>query len=112
MNDEHDEDGPERFRSYVEAKQRNIDWTDTLRNSSGVDGLLWKGSGNLTLIQRAGIWLFALSFLLAGAGSALVAWEKRSGFALLPAAFCILIAARLICNACRRNSPQGRDEES
>ena len=26
MSDEHGEDGPERFRQYVEAKQRNIDW--------------------------------------------------------------------------------------
>jgi hypothetical protein len=58
MSDEHDEDGPERFRSYVEAKQRNIDWPDAMLNSSSVDALLWRGSPHLTKIQRAGILVF------------------------------------------------------
>jgi hypothetical protein len=111
MSEELGDEGPERFRSYVEAKQRNIDWTDTLRNSSSVDALLWKGSERLTKIQRAGIWAFAMMFLFAGIGLAFVAWEQRTGFALLLAAFSILIAARLIRNACRRNSPKDRDEE-
>jgi hypothetical protein len=111
MGDEHDDDGPERFRAYVEAKQRNIDWPDTLRNGSSIDGFLWKGSTHLTGIQRAGIWIFGILFLFASLGLALVAWEQHSGLAILPVAFGLFIAARLIRNACRRNSPHPRDEE-
>jgi hypothetical protein len=105
MSDEHDDDhGAERFRAYVEAKQRNVDWPDAVRNSSGVDALLWKGSTRMTGIQRAGIWVFAVFFVFVSIGTVLVAWERRSAFVLLPAAFSFLIAARLIRNACRRNS--------
>jgi hypothetical protein len=105
MSDEHDDDhGAERFRAYVEAKQRNVDWPDAVRNSSGVDALLWKGSTRMTGIQRAGIWVFAVFFLFVSIGTVLVAWERRSAFVLLPAAFSFFIAARLIRNACRRNS--------
>ena len=111
MSDEHDDDGPERFRAYAEAKQRNIDWPDTLRNSSNVDALLWKGSTHLTGIQRAGIWICGIFFLLASFGLALIAWEQHAGLAILPVAFGLFIAARLIRNACRRNSPRAKDEE-
>ena len=104
MSDEHHDDGPERFRAYVEAKQRNTVWPDPLRNSAGVDALLWKGSTRMTGIQRTGIWVFAIFFLIASIGTALVAWERRSAFVLLPAAFSFFIAARLVRNACRRNS--------
>jgi hypothetical protein len=109
MNDEPDENDPERFRSYVEAKQRNTDWRDTLRNGSSVDAFLWKGSARITGTQRAGIWVFAIFFLLASIGTALGAWERRSVLVLLPAAFSFLIAARLIRNACRRNSPPNQE---
>jgi hypothetical protein len=112
MNDVHNEDGLERFRSYVEAKQRNIDWTDTLRNGSSVDALLWKGSAHLTGIQRAGIWIFGILFLFASLGLALIVWETHSGLAVLPVAFGLFISARLIRNACRRNSPPAQDEDS
>lgn len=111
MNNEHDEDGPERFREYVEAKQRNTDWPDAMRNSSGVDALLWKGSGHLTGVQRAGIWVFAVMFLFASLGLALIAWETHSGLAVVPVAFGLFISARLIRNACRRNALQTRGEE-
>jgi hypothetical protein len=111
MSGEHDDDGPERFRAYVEAKQRNIDWPDTLRNSSSVDGFLWKGSKHLTGVQRAGLWIFGIFFLFASVGLALTAWEQHAGLALLPVAFGLFIAARLIRNACRQNSPRPRDEE-
>jgi hypothetical protein len=109
MSNEHDGDGPEHFRQYVEAKQRNIDWPDAMRNSSGVDALLWKGSTRMTGIQRAGIWVFAIFFLLASIGTALVAWERRSALVLLPAAFSFFIAARLIRNACQRNSSTNQE---
>ena len=111
MSDEHDDDGPERFRAFVEAKQRNIDWPDTLRNSSNVDALLWKGSAHLTGIQRAGLWTFGIAFIFISTGTVLIAWEQHSAFVLVPAGLCVFIGARLIRNACRRNSPGPRDEE-
>jgi hypothetical protein len=76
-----------------------------------MDALLWKGSTHLTRLQRAGIWVFAVTFLFASAGLALIAWEQHSGLALLPVAFGLFIAARLIRNACRRNVPRPIDEE-
>jgi hypothetical protein len=50
-------------------------------------------------------------FLLASFGLALIAWEQHAGLAILPVAFGLFIAARLIRNACRRNSPRAKDEE-
>jgi hypothetical protein len=112
MSDEHDKDGPERFRQYVEAKQRNIDWPDAMRNSSAVDALLWKGSPHLTKIQRVGILVFGIFFLFASGGLALTAWERHSGMALLPVGFGLFISARLIRNACRRNFSPPKNDES
>jgi hypothetical protein len=84
MNDEHGEDGPERFRSYLEAKQRNIDWFDVMRNGSTLDAFLWKGTTHLTRIQRAGLWTFGIMFIFISTGTALIAWEQHSAFVLVP----------------------------
>jgi hypothetical protein len=111
MSDEHDDDdGPERFRAYVEAKQRNADWPDAMRNSSAVDALLWKGSPHLTKIQRVALVVFGIFFLFASGGLALTAWERHSGLLLLPVGFGLFISARLIRNACRRNFPGSKND--
>jgi len=54
---------PRHFIEDIHARQRNIVWPDTLRNSRKVDAFLWKGSPNATPVQRIGAWLFGLTFL-------------------------------------------------
>ncbi len=50
----------------LEDRQKNTLWLDTLRNGITLDGFLWKGSPNATLVQRIGLGLFALLWLSPG----------------------------------------------
>jgi hypothetical protein len=50
----------DKWESEFDARQRNIQWSEVLRNSSLVEGFAWKGSRNATLVQRVGIGLIAL----------------------------------------------------
>jgi hypothetical protein len=38
----------------VNARQENVLWPDTVRNTAAVDGYLWKGNPKATKVQRAG----------------------------------------------------------
>jgi hypothetical protein len=62
----------------IEAKQRNTVWPDTLRNSRSVDEFLWKGSSDAPLVQRAGAWIFGLTFILLSLALLDVAYEKQA----------------------------------
>src|SRR5580700_964371 len=96
---------PSRFLDDVRAKQRNTVWPDTIRNGRSVDRLLWKGSPNATRVQRIGIAIFGMVFLILGlmiTWLANVAAHRRSiGESLLTflVAFVVLtIACRLLTN--------------
>ena len=55
------------FLEEARQRQRNVVFPDTVRNARSVDAFLWKGSGNPTRVQRAGAWLFGLTFIGFGA---------------------------------------------
>ncbi|MFP5237971.1 MAG: hypothetical protein ACLGSD_18900 [Acidobacteriota bacterium] len=54
----------EEVRADVGARQSNLLWEDAHKNGASVDGFLWKGDPNAKPIQRAGLVVFALAFLL------------------------------------------------
>jgi hypothetical protein len=64
----------EDFIREIEDRQRNIVWPGPLVNARLVDKLVWKGSPDATAVQRVGIAIFGLSFLLVG--SVLLSFAK------------------------------------
>jgi len=55
-----------RLLEELQARQRNVDWQDTMRNGMSVDALLWRGSPEATSVQRVGIAVFGILFLSLG----------------------------------------------
>jgi len=95
-----------KFFGDVQARQRNTVWPDTLRNGRTVDGFLWKGSSTATPVQRLGIAIFGLAFLVPAFFFAYLAVFKTSSgtslFLILFALFWLAIACRLLGNAFRK----------
>ena len=48
----------------IQARQRNTVWPDTLRNGRTVDSFIWNGSPDATPVQRVGIAIFGVAFLV------------------------------------------------
>lgn len=48
----------------VKISQKNVIWPDVLRGSRSVDELLWKGARNAPLVQRVGVVVLALGYLM------------------------------------------------
>lgn len=89
------------YLDEVRDRQRNTVWPDTLRHSRAVDEFLWRGSSTAPLVQRIGALVFALAYVLAGAGLGAVLFDRRE-YGLLPvAALAWLIAGRVLMNAVR-----------
>jgi hypothetical protein len=51
------------FIEESRARQRNIIFRDTVRNTRSVDAFFWRGSPNPPLVQRIGAWMFGLLFI-------------------------------------------------
>lgn len=90
------------FLDNVRERQRNIVWPDTMKNGGSVDALLWKGSRDATTVQRIGIAIFGLFFLLAGIGFAYMAYLGREIVLAVFAALPTLLGLRLFRNVFRR----------
>jgi hypothetical protein len=95
----------------VEYKQRNTAWPDTMINASSVDELLWKGSRRITKVQRVGLAILGLAFVLVG----ILLLSLSDGFwlGILIATGCILAGCKLLWNSIRKNAPPkggARDE--
>ncbi len=95
----HHHDPGRKLYEEVQARQRNTTWPDAMKNSRGVDDLLWNGSPNPTRVQRAGILIFGISYIVAGAALMTLASEQHTKilgcFSLLP----ISIGVKVTYNA-------------
>jgi hypothetical protein len=91
------------IREDIEAKQRATVWPDTLRNGRSVDAFLWRGDPHAKPIQRAGLVVFGLTFLLLAIAIGSVPFDR--GFPdgwvadFLMALIGLLISMRLFRNA-------------
>jgi hypothetical protein len=97
----------EKLVEDVEFKQRNTTWPDAVVNASSVDEVLWKGSRHITKIQRVGVALLGLAFVLIGI--LFIGDLDLGGSRLLSVLFgtgSLLIAGRLLWNSIRRNDPR------
>jgi hypothetical protein len=101
MSDPHD---LEQVRADVEDRQRNILWEDARRGGKSVDAFLWNGDPNATPVQRAGLVVFAIAFLLIAVFFGSIPFENHSedgrAVEFLFAFFWLLISLRLFRNAC------------
>lgn len=94
----------EHLNEYIgelKDRQRNTIWPDTLRNSRGVDSLLWKGNENAPPVQRIGIAILGLLFLAVGLDNILIGKEQQSWVAAIFGSFLALVSLRLFRNALR-----------
>jgi hypothetical protein len=89
----------------VEFKQRNTTWPDAMVNAKDVDELLWKGSQRITKVQRVGIALLGLAFILCGV-LFIGDFGSQSNSRWLPIFFgigCILVGCKFLWNSIRKN---------
>jgi hypothetical protein len=103
----------EKLVDDVEFKQRNTTWPDAMVNASSVDEILFKGSRRITKIQRVGIAILALAFILCGI---LFIGDLSLGDNRWPAVLfgtgCLLLGFKFLWNSIRKNNPKktGKDE--
>jgi hypothetical protein len=94
--------GMEELRAEVEERQKAILWEDARRGGAGVDAFLWKGDPHAKPVQRAGLIVFACTFLLLGVCFVSIPFQKHFedgwGMYFFIALILVLIAARLIRN--------------
>ena len=96
--------------SEIRAKQRNIVFPDTLRNSRGVDEYLWKGSPNATRVQRVASWMFGCFFILAGVAFVDVAFEKQDWPSGVFSICWFLVGGKVFLNGFRRSRSKSSSE--
>lgn len=101
MNDPRD---LEQLRADAEARQQNTLWEEARRGGKSVDTFLWKGDPKAKPVQRAGLVVFAIAFLLVAVVSASIPFQKHfeEGWSIefLFSLFWLLISLRLFRNAC------------
>jgi hypothetical protein len=110
MNDtnrrEHPEQHPmEQLTADIEQKQRNTTFPDLMINASDADALMWHGSPRITKIQRVGVGLFGITFLIAGIGMVSDAHRHGSWLECVVAAPFIGGGGKLLWNSIRKNAP-------
>jgi hypothetical protein len=91
--------------SYVESvkdRQKNVLWPDVLRGGRSVDELLWKGARGAPMVQRIGVVVFALAYLIVAVTFISTAVEQRSWLAGGSAAILLGIGGWFIRNALRK----------
>ena len=109
----------EQSRAEVESSQKAILWEDARSGGLKVDEFLWKGDPNVKPIQRAGLIVFAVAFLLMSLAMASIPFAKDfdDGWPIefVMAAGALAISGRLFRNAFRRAprrmGPEENDEE-
>lgn len=88
--------------SYIESlkvRQRNIVFPDVLRGGRSVDELLWKGARDAPLVQRIGVVILALAYVMVGAVFIAMAIEQGNWFTGAFAAVLFGVAGWFIRNA-------------
>ena len=91
--------------SYIEdlkARQRNLVFPDVLRGGRSVDELLWKGARDAPLVQRIGVVILALAYVLVGIVFVSMSVEQGEWFTGAFAGLLFIAAGWFIRNALRR----------
>jgi hypothetical protein len=107
----------EQIREETEQAQRTTLWPDNLRNTKTVYAFLWQGDPNAKIVQRVGLIVFALFFLIWAvyilSSFAEAQPEDRSALGLMAGLVFALISVHLIRNAFlkRQTSSEAPDDK-
>ena len=108
-----DEQNFEQIRRNAESNQKAILWEDQLRNGRSIDAFLWKGDPHARPVQRAGLVIFALTFLIFAVCFFLIGIEKKAvndkTFYFCFTFLIFLLSGRLMRNAFLR-APKDHDD--
>jgi hypothetical protein len=87
------------LQNDVERRQRNTVWPDVLKNSVTVDGFLWHGSPNATVVQRIAAAIFGCCFISGSTFLLTLAIRDHSEIVLVNAIIFLLIGWKVFANA-------------
>lgn len=99
------------FIAEFEAKQRNIVFPDTLKNSRSVDEYLLKGSPDAPLVQRVGAWIFGIAFIIVGLALLGVARERQIWPPVLLSIISLSVGLRVILSGFRKRKSKAVPDE-
>ena len=91
--------------SHIESikdRQKNVLWPDVLRGGRSVDELLWKGARDAPLVQRIGVVILALAYIMVAMTFISLAIEQRSWLASASALILLGLGGWFIRNALRK----------
>jgi hypothetical protein len=99
----------EKLVDEVEFKQRNTTWTDAVVNARGVDEVLWTRSRHITKVQRVGVAVLSVAFVLCGI------WfignvDLGGRLSVLFGTVSLLAGAKLVWNSIRKNAPKEKQK--
>jgi hypothetical protein len=103
----------EKLVDEVEFRQRNTTYPDLIVNASGSDELMWKGSPRMTRVQRVGVGIFGLVFLLAGVSIVNEIYGRGDWWLSIPIGLAFAgVGCKLLWNSIRKNaSPKSVGED-
>jgi hypothetical protein len=97
----------EQMIEEIKARQRNTLWPETFTNGRAVSTFLWRGSPDATLVQRVGLWIFGILFILFGIlaieGYRDAGPDERSYLSVVAAIILFSLGARVFLNGFRRH---------
>ena len=106
----------ERIRFDVASRQKAVLFEDARRGGRSVDEFLWKGDPNAKPIQRAGLAVFGLMFLVLGTCLAAILFAHEGNISkIIGAAFWLIgfyIGTRLLLNAFSKRNANRKDEHA
>lgn len=97
-----DKEGLESYIGSLEERQKNLTWPDLLRNGRSVDEVIWKGVRGAPLVQRIGVAIFAMAFLLVGITLVSMASQIGSMVTVWVGGVMLLAGAWMVRNVFRR----------
>jgi len=107
MNKGRDEQHPiEKLVDDVSQLQRNTTYPDLIVNASGSDELMWKGSPRIARVQRVGVGIFGLVFLMGGVSIVNAIYGQKDSWLSIPIGLALAgVGCKLLWNSVRKNAP-------
>jgi hypothetical protein len=108
MNDSHRHNAAERnpienLVDSVRQRQRSITYPDLIVNASSSDELMWKGSPRITRVQRIGVGVFGLVFLMGGVGLVNAIYGQDGWWLSIPIGIAFVgVGCKLLWNSVRK----------
>jgi hypothetical protein len=103
----------EQLVDEIEYRQHNTTYPDLLVNASSADELMWKGSARITKVQRIGLGLFGLAFMIGGISLVNAIYGQKDWWLSIPIGLAFFgVGCKLLWNSVRKNAlPKSAGED-